>query len=76
MKIEILGTGCKKCSDMFELVKIAIAKKGIFAQVDKVEDLNKIMEYSVMSTPALVINGIVKSSGKVLSEEEIINYIS
>ena len=61
---------------MFELVKIAIAKKGIFAQVDKVEDLNKIMEYSVMATPALVINGIVKSSGKVLSEEEIINYIS
>ncbi|MCJ8328077.1 MAG: thioredoxin family protein [Campylobacterales bacterium] len=76
MKIEILGTGCKKCSDMFELVKKAIATKGIFAQVEKVEDLNKIMEYSVMSTPALVINGIVKSSGKVLSEEEIINYIS
>ena len=61
---------------MFELVKKAIATKGIFAQVEKVEDLNKIMEYSVMSTPALVINGIVKSSGKVLSEEEIINYIS
>lgn len=75
MKIEILGTGCAKCKAMFELAKKAVATAGVFAQVEKVEDLNKIMEYGVMNTPALVINGEVKSTGKALSEEEILNFI-
>lgn len=71
MKIEILGTGCTKCSALFENTKLAIAKAKVFAQVEKVEDLNKIMEYGVISTPALVIDGKVKSSGKLLNIEEI-----
>ncbi|WP_024954611.1 thioredoxin family protein [Sulfurospirillum arcachonense] len=72
MKIEVLGTGCAKCKALEELVKKAVAKKGIFAQVEKVEDITKIMEYGVMNTPGLVVNGIVKSTGKLLNEEEII----
>ena len=72
MKIEILGTGCKKCSDLFENTKNAVAKKGIFAQVLKVEDINTIMEYGVINTPALVIDGVVKASGKVLSQDDIL----
>jgi small redox-active disulfide protein 2 len=72
MKIEILGSGCAKCQALTQIVKDAVAKKGIFAQVEKVEDIQKIMEYGVMSTPALVIDGVVKSSGKVLSEDEVI----
>ncbi|MDD2383579.1 MAG: thioredoxin family protein [Sulfurospirillaceae bacterium] len=72
MKIEILGTGCAKCQALTLHVKEAIAKKGIFAQVEKVEDIMKIMSYGVTSTPALVIDGIVKSSGKLLSVDEII----
>lgn len=72
MKIEILGTGCTKCQTLFNATKEAVAKSGKFAQIDKVEDIVTIMNYGVMSTPALVVDGVVKSSGKVLSIEEII----
>jgi len=71
-KIEILGIGCAKCKAFEEVAKQAIAKKGIFAQVEKVEDIMKIMEYGVTSTPALVVDGVVKSSGRVLSADEVI----
>ncbi|AXH10774.1 thioredoxin family protein [Malaciobacter halophilus] len=71
MNIEVLGTGCSKCTALFENVKQAVANQKIFAQIEKVEDIEKIMQYSVMSTPALVINQEVKSTGKVLSVEEI-----
>ncbi len=75
MQIEILGTGCKKCQDLFENTKKAIAQAEVFAQVQKVEDIVKIMDYGVVSTPALVINKEVKSTSKVLSVEEIIEII-
>ncbi len=71
MKIEILGTGCPKCQALMENVKKAIAEAGIFAEVEKVEDVIKIMEYGVMNTPGLVIDGEVKSTGKLLTSEEI-----
>ena len=71
MKIEILGTGCTKCQTLFNATKEAVAKSGLFVQIEKVEDIVKIMNYGVMSTPALVIDGVVKSTGKVLSIEEI-----
>lgn len=71
MKIEILGTGCSKCKAMEENAKKAVSDAGIFAQIEKVEDLVKIMEYGVMNTPGLVINGEVKSTGKLLSPQEI-----
>ena len=74
MKIEILGTGCAKCKALEENTKKAIAEAGIFAQVEKVEDIVKIMDYGVMSTPALVIDGEVKSTGKLLNSEEIKTY--
>lgn len=73
MKIEILGTGCAKCNDLEMKVKQAVAKSGKFVQIEKVDDLLKIMEYDVMSTPGLVIDGIVKSSGKVPAIDEIID---
>jgi small redox-active disulfide protein 2 len=71
MKIEVLGTGCAKCKALEEVVKQAVAKKGIFAQIEKVEDIVKIMEYGVVSTPALVVDGKVKSTGKLLSVDEV-----
>lgn len=71
MKIEILGTGCSKCKALEENVKKAVAQAGVFAQVEKVEDVMKIMEYNVVSTPGLVIDGEVKSTGKLLNSEEI-----
>ena len=72
MKIEILGTGCTKCKALEEAVKKAVAQIGGFHEVKKVEDIVEIMNYGVMSTPALVVDGIVKSSGKLLSIDEFI----
>ena len=76
MKIEILGTGCKKCRDLEEAAKQAVAKIGGFHSVEKVEDIQKIMDYGVISTPGLVIDGEVKSTGKLLSVDEIVNIIN
>ena len=76
MKIEILGTGCSKCKALEEAVKKAVAKVGRFHEVKKVEDIVEIMNYGVMSTPALVIDGVVKSTGKLLSVEDIVEFIA
>ena len=76
MKIEILGTGCSKFKTLEENAKQALAKIGGFHEIKKVEDIVEIMNYSVMSTPALVVDGVVKSSGKVLSVEEIVKILS
>ena len=75
MKIEILGTGCSKCKTLEEVTKQAVAKIGGFNEIKKVEDIVEIMNYGVMSTPALVVDGMVKSSGKVLSVDEVIKLI-
>jgi len=68
MKIEILGTGCAKCKTLYENAKKAVEESGKSAEV---EDIPSIMKYGVMSTPALVIDGKVKFSGKVASAAEI-----
>ncbi len=66
MKIEILGAGCAKCKALDKNVKQAVKELGIKAEIRKVEDMMKIMEYGIMGTPALVVNGKVKSVGKLL----------
>jgi len=76
MKIEILGTGCPKCIALEEATKQAIAKSGKFVQLEKVDDIIKIMEYQVVSTPGLVIDGKVVSTGKLLSIDEILGFIN
>jgi len=76
MKIEILGTGCSKCIQLEAVVKEAVAKSGTFVQIEKVDDIAKIMEYQVMSTPGLVIDGKVVSTGKVLSVDEVLKLIN
>lgn len=76
MKIEVLGTGCAKCIQLEAVVKQAVAKSGKFAQIEKVEDIMKIMEYQVVSTPGLVIDGKVVSTGKVLSIDEVVALIN
>ena len=75
MKIEVLGTGCSKCITLEKVVKEAIAKSGKFVQLEKVEDIMKIMEYNVVSTPGLVIDGKVVSTGKVLSVDEVLEFM-
>ncbi len=71
MKIEILGMGCAKCKKLYENVKQAVAELNLTADIIKVEDIQKIMSYHVMSTPALAIDGKVKSSGVLLSAQQI-----
>lgn len=76
MKLEILGTGCAKCKALEEVTKQAVAKVGGFHQVIKVEDIMEIMKYNVVSTPALVIDGVVKSTGKLLNVQEVIDLMN
>jgi small redox-active disulfide protein 2 len=71
MKIEILGTGCAKCKKLYENTVEALKKSGKEAEVVKVEDIKQIASYGVMSTPAIVVDGVVKASGKLLSPEDI-----
>lgn len=75
MRIEILGSGCNKCKLLEQNARKAIEERKIKAQIIKVENINDIVEYGVMSTPAIVIDGEVKSSGKVNSVEEIKNWL-
>ncbi len=71
MDIKVLGTGCAGCKALFETVCEAVNQLGIEATVVKEEDLLKIMEYDVMSLPALVIDGAVVSKGKRPSVEPV-----
>ena len=71
-----MGTGCTKCKALEEAVKKAVAQIGGFHEVKKVEDIVEIMNYGVMSTPALVIDGVVKSTGKLLNVEDIVEFIA
>jgi len=70
-KIQILGTGCAKCMKLAENAQKAAKEAGFEAEVEKVTDIKKIMEFGVMMTPGLAIDGEVKAVGKVLSVEEI-----
>ena len=71
MKIQVLGTGCSKCKQLTANAEKAVASLGLSVPIEKVEEIREIMKFSVMSTPALVVDGKVRSAGKVLSTEEI-----
>jgi small redox-active disulfide protein 2 len=75
MLLEILGTGCPKCVKLEELTRKAASELGIEAEIIKVKDINQIMNYGVMMTPALVVDGVVKVVGKVPPVEEIKKYL-
>ena len=71
MKIEILGTGCPKCKQLTANAEAAVKELNISAEVVKVTDIDKITDYGVMMTPALVVDGKVVSAGKILNKDEI-----
>jgi small redox-active disulfide protein 2 len=75
MKIEVLGSGCAKCKKLFENAEKAVKDSSVKAEVSKVEDMEKIIGYGVMSTPSLVIDGVVKSAGRLPSPAEISGWI-
>lgn len=75
MVIKVLGSGCAKCKKLEANVQEAVKEMGIEASIEKVQDIQDIMNYGVMSTPALVVDEQVKSMGKLLSKNEIKKYL-
>ncbi len=75
MEIRILGPGCPRCGEVEKRTINALAELNVSADVQKVTDIKKIAEYKIWATPALVINGKVKCSGRIPSLEEIRNWV-
>ena len=75
MKIEILGMGCANCKKLYQNALEAVKQSGKEIEVMKVEDIQKIMAYGVLSTPALVIDGVLKTAGKIPKAGEIKEWI-
>jgi len=76
MKIEILGMGCPKCKKLYENAQIAVKELNIQVEIVKVEDIQKIMDYGLMSTPAIAVDGEVKAAGRIPAPDEIKKWIS
>ncbi len=76
MDIKVLGPGCAKCKKLYEATQAAVAQAGVQATVTKVEQLQEIMAFNIMSTPALVIDGVVKSTGRVPSAAELAGWLN
>lgn len=76
MEIKVLGTGCSKCKTLDKATRQAVEELNIQASIEKVEDIQKIMEYGIMQTPGLVINGKIVVSGKVPKISELKDIIS
>ena len=75
MKVQILGSGCSKCKLLEQHAREAVAELKLDADVEKVTDIDKIVEMGVMMTPALAIDGVVKSVGRVLTKDQVIEYL-
>ncbi|MDD4909093.1 MAG: thioredoxin family protein [Candidatus Omnitrophica bacterium] len=76
MKIEILGMGCPKCKKLYENAQTAVKEANAQADVVKVEDIQKITDYGLMSTPAIAIDGQIKAAGRIPAPDEIKKWIS
>lgn len=76
MKIQILGTGCPKCQKLADAAKEAATELGLDFELEKVTDINEIMNFGVMLTPAMVVDGEVKFSGKAPDKDEIKKYLA
>lgn len=76
MEIKVLGTGCAKCRKLFAEAEKALAQSGVGATLTKVEKIDEIVGYGVMMTPALVIDGEVKASGRIPDATEIVGWLT
>ena len=75
MNIKVLGGGCCKCENLLGAVKEAVTEKGIEAEIEYITDMAKIIEYGIMSTPALMIDDKIVSMGRVLKTKEVVKYL-
>ena len=76
MKIKVLGPGCARCKKLYAETEKAVAAAGVSAELEKVEKLEDIMQYPIMATPALVIDGEVKASGRIPPSTEIVSWLT
>jgi len=74
-EVKVLGPGCPKCAQLMKNAEQAVAESGVECAVEKITDMLRMSEYGIMITPALVVDGEVKSVGKVLSPEDIKQYL-
>ena len=76
ISIKILGTGCKKCETLETRVRELVTENKLNAEVEKVTDINKMIDYGIMMTPGLVVNEKVKSVGIIPKDDQILNWIN
>ncbi len=76
INIKVLGTGCPKCNSLEKLTRKVVSDNNIEAEIEKVEDIMDIMNYGIMRTPALVVEGKVKVSGRLPSEKELKEFLT
>ncbi len=76
MKLQILGTGCPKCRQLAEHAEAAAKTAGVEYELEKITDINAIMGFGVMMTPALAVDGVVKVAGKVPSVDDIVRMLA
>jgi small redox-active disulfide protein 2 len=75
MEIKVLGPGCPKCHQTEKIVRETVAASGVQAEIEKVSDIKEIAGYGVFGTPAVVVDGQVKSMGKIPKKEEVLKWI-
>lgn len=75
MLIKILGSGCAKCNRLEQLTRDAVAQLGVEATFEHVKDMDKIMAYPIMTTPALVVDEQVMASGRIPSQDELLGWL-
>lgn len=71
MEIKVLGSGCARCKSVYQVIEKVVKENNVDAVVEKVDDIMEIMKYNIMSTPAIVIDGVVKMKGQVPTENEV-----
>ncbi|MEA5089536.1 thioredoxin family protein [Solidesulfovibrio sp.] len=76
MLLQICGTGCAKCNELEKLVKEVVAEKGVAATVEKVTDLQAMVKLGVFTTPALLVDGVIKAAGSVPPKKEIAAWLA
>ena len=75
MNIKVLGGGCRNCENLLAAVKEAVAEKEIEAEIEYITDMARIMEYGIMSTPALMVDNKVVSMGRALKTKDVLTYL-
>ena len=74
--VKVLGTGCANCKTTLKLIEAVAAEQGVAVQIEKVEDMQAIVSYGVMSTPGVVIDGVVVHAGGVPSRDKVVGWLS